>query len=98
MGTGKLKPHKKLVQLNNTGTFSGQGRTKTSNPGSSLVILCGAERFDIMEKYTAHNPINDGDTVFFATYRVGVGVDEKIYADFIEPYFQSTEELVLSQV
>lgn len=52
------------------------------------------ERFDLMEKYTAHNPIEDGDTVFFATYRVGVGVGEKIYADFIEPYFQDPADLV----
>jgi hypothetical protein len=49
-----------------------------------------------MGKYTVHTYIQDGDTVFFATYRVGVRVDEKIYADFIEPYFQSTEELAVN--
>ncbi|MDQ1353259.1 MAG: Tetratricopeptide repeat protein [Acidobacteriota bacterium] len=89
-------PHKILVQLNNTGTFSGPGRAKTSSPGSSPVILCGAGRFDLMEKYTAHNRIEDGDTVFFATYRVGVGVDEKIYADFIEPYFEDPADLAVN--
>ncbi len=86
--------HKKLVQMNLTGTFSGQLPGKTTTPGPPPVILCSAGRYALMEKCTAHNRIDDGDTVFFATYRVG----EKVYADFIEPYFQDLEELAFFQV
>jgi hypothetical protein len=61
---------------------------KASNPALPI-ILCGVHRYVFMEKYTAHHYIADGDKVFFAVYRPG----EKVYADFIEPYFQEVSDL-----
>ncbi len=83
-----LGTNKKLLQMNNTGTFSGQVRTKASNTAPPVIIY-GANRYALLEKYTAHHHITDGDKVFFAAYQVG----EKVYADFIEPYFQDVSDL-----